>query len=109
VAKHPVLRPRPASPSTGAREAIGRLVAGGGRIAWGVAAPHRTEHALHVVKRLQAALDAVAVPGEQSMLTASCGTGRVSARREAEIAVALADTARTMRRAQSPHSLRGPA
>jgi hypothetical protein len=80
-----------------ARDAIGRLVAGGGRIAWGVVAPHRAEHALHAVKRLQAALDAVAVPGAQSMLTASCGTGRVSARREAEVAVALADTARTMR------------
>jgi hypothetical protein len=80
-----------------AREAIGRLVAVGGRIAWGVVAPHRAEHALHAVKRLQAALDAVAVPGEQSLLTASCGTGRVAARREAEIAVALADTARTMR------------
>ena len=80
-----------------ARLALGRLVARGGRVAWGVVAPHRAEHALHAVKRLRAALDVVAVPGEQSLLTASCGTGRVSARREAEVAAALADTARTMR------------
>jgi hypothetical protein len=91
-----------------ARAAIGRLAARGGRIAWGVVAPHRAEHGLHAVKRLQAALDAVAVPGEQSLLTASCGTGRVSARREAEVAAALADTSRTMRRRRTG-SVRGAA
>ena len=51
------------------------------------------EHALHAVKRLQHALDHTGAGGERSLLTASCGSGRMSIRRETEIATALWDCA----------------
>jgi hypothetical protein len=62
-----------------------------------VLAAHRPERAAHAAWRLSAALarlgttaDAV---GDRSLLTASCGTGRVSPRREAEVTAALASVA----------------
>jgi len=82
---------------------LGRLLARGGRVAWGVLAAHRPERAAHAAWRLSAALarlgttaDAV---GDRSLLTASCGTGRLSPRREAEVTAALAYVAGAGRRA----------
>jgi hypothetical protein len=76
----------------------------GGRIAWGVLQPHRAEHALHALARLRAALSVVAADGGHSLLTASCGSGRMSPAREAEIATALWDTAHSVRAAAAdPH------
>ena len=72
-----------------------RLLARGGRIAWGVLAAHRLgERAAHAAWRLSAALARLgATPasvGPRSLLTASCGTGRLTPRREAEVTAALA-------------------
>ncbi|MDA0163267.1 hypothetical protein OM076_23535 [Solirubrobacter ginsenosidimutans] len=80
-----------------AASALRGLLARGGRVAWGVVQPHRPEHGLHAVKRLREALAVVEAGGEQSLLTASCGSGRMSPAREAEITTALWDTARAVR------------
>lgn len=80
-----------------AAAALESLLERGGRIAWGVIAAHRPEHARHALERLRPALARVPAVGAQSLLTPSCGTGRMSPRREAEVAAALADTARAMR------------
>jgi hypothetical protein len=74
---------------------LARLLARGGRIAWGVLAAHRpSERAAHAAWRLSAALARLgatpASAGPRSLLTASCGTGRLSPRREAEVTAALA-------------------
>ena len=58
---------------------LGRLVARGGRIAWGVIPPHRRDHVVALPR----------ADGAHSLLTASCGTGRMSLRRELEIAETL--------------------
>jgi hypothetical protein len=80
-----------------AAAALRRLLTRGGRIAWGVLAVHRPEYGPHAFSRLRPALARVGAGGEQSLLTASCGTGRMSVHREAEIAAALRETARSMR------------
>jgi hypothetical protein len=72
---------------------LARHLARGGRVAWGVLAAHRRERAAHAAWRLSAALARLrlspAAVGPSSLLTASCGTGRLSLRREAEVAAAL--------------------
>ena len=73
------------------------LLARGGRIAWGAVQPHRPEHGLHGLARLRAAIGQTGARGEQSLLTASCGSGRMSVRREREIATALWDCAHALR------------
>ena len=73
---------------------LAHLVARGGRIAWGVVQPHRHEHGLHALARLAGRRD----EGPSSLLTPSCGSGRMSLRREHEVATALWDTAYALRR-----------
>lgn len=73
----------------------------GGWIAWGAIAAHRPEYALHGVRRVTAALEAVPQAAGRSLLTPSCGTGRMSVERERQVAVALRDVAGTMRRRAS--------
>ena len=80
-----------------AARALRRQFARGGRVAWGVLQPRRPEHALHALGRLRAALAVVAADGGHSLLTPSCGSGRMSPAREAEITTALWDTARAVR------------
>ncbi len=75
--------------------ALRGVLARGGRIAWGALAAHRAEPASVATTRLQAAA-AVGAGGEHSLLTPSCGTARMSERREADVARALRDIARTM-------------
>jgi hypothetical protein len=75
-------------------DVLAHLVTRGGRIAWGVVQPHRPEHGLHALQRLSARHD----DGAWSLLTPACGTGRMSLRREHEIATALWDTAYALRR-----------
>jgi len=77
--------------------ALNRLIAKGGRIAWGAIAAHRQEHAAHGIARIDAALARVPAARRSSLVTASCGTGRMSPGREYEIAAALSDVARRMR------------
>lgn len=74
------------------------IAARGGWVAWGAIAAHRPEHALHGVRRVTAALDAVPETAGRSLLTPSCGTGLVSVERERQVAVALRDVAASMRR-----------
>jgi hypothetical protein len=80
---------------------LARHLPRGGRIAWGVIAAHRPERAAHAAGRLSAALArlgaSLAAVGPSSLLTASCGTGRLSPRREAEVSAALAYVAESAR------------
>jgi hypothetical protein len=80
---------------------LARLLSRGGRVAWGVLAAHRPERAAHAAWRLSAALARVGFTpdavGASSLLTASCGTGRLSPRREAEVTAALAYVATAAR------------
>ena len=81
------------APSREGARVLARHLARGGRVAWGVLAAHRRERAAHAAWRLSAALARLrmspAAVGPGSLLTASCGTGRLSLRREAEVAAAL--------------------
>jgi methionine synthase II (cobalamin-independent) len=88
-----------AAPGEQATAVLRRLLGRGGRIAWGVIAPHRAEHELHGVRRLRYALERTGALGEQSLLTPSCGSGRMSVQRENELAAALAWLALRERRA----------
>lgn len=80
-----------------ASTALGRLVSNGAWIAWGALAVHRQEHGLHAARRLDAAIAAVPEAAPQSLITPSCGSGRMSVSREHEIATALYDAAAHMR------------
>jgi methionine synthase II (cobalamin-independent) len=82
----------------GGADAVGRLVAGGSRIAWGVVAPHRPEADVEVAGLLDAAIARTGVAGTMSLLTPTCGTGRMAPRREVAVSAALADLARARRR-----------
>ncbi|MDX6722915.1 MAG: hypothetical protein QOD73_1319, partial [Solirubrobacteraceae bacterium] len=81
------------APDRRAAEVLERHLARGGRVAWGVLAADRPERAVHGAWRLGAALARIgadpAKVGARSMLTPSCGTGRVTLRREAELTAAL--------------------
>jgi len=81
--------------------AVRAHLARGGRVAWGVLAAHRPERAAHAAWRLCAALAraglSAATAGPSSLLTASCGTGRLSPRREAEVTAALCSVATSAR------------
>jgi hypothetical protein len=79
-----------AAPGEHATAVLRRLITRGGRIAWGVIGPHRSENELHAAGRLQHALGRTGASGERSLLTASCGSGRMSVQRENELAAALA-------------------
>jgi hypothetical protein len=84
-----------------AARVLARHLARGGRVAWGVLAAHRPERAAHAAWRLSAALARLgaspAAVGPSSLLTASCGTGSLSPRREAEVTAALAYVASSAR------------
>ncbi len=74
------------------------IAARGAWVAWGAIAAHRPEHALHGVRRVTAALEAVPETAGRSLLTPSCGTGLVSVERERQVAIGLRDVAASMRR-----------
>ncbi|MDA0184638.1 hypothetical protein OJ997_30330 [Solirubrobacter phytolaccae] len=74
-------------------EAVRALLASGTRIMWGVVQPHRAENGRDGAARLEAAVAATGATGARSLLSASCGSGRVSVRREQEIAAALHECA----------------
>ena len=76
---------------------MGRLVAGGSRIAWGVVAPHQPDADVEVAGVLDAAIARTGVAGTMSLLTPTCGTGRMEPRREVAVSAALADLARARR------------
>jgi hypothetical protein len=97
-----------AAPGKQATATLRRLLDRGGRIAWGVIQPHRAENELHAAKRLQHALEHTGASGEQSLLTASCGSGRMSVQRENELAAALAWLSLRERRAPRPTGPPGP-
>jgi hypothetical protein len=65
----------------------------GGRVAWGVLAVDRSEAADVAAARLDAATARCGADGAQSLLTASCGTGRQPPRRESRVARVLGELA----------------
>lgn len=69
-----------------------------GWIAWGALRVDQPEGRADAVERLASMLSATHVDPERSLLTASCGSGRASARREHEIVADLGDVAVAMRR-----------
>ncbi|MBE2316343.1 hypothetical protein DVA67_010175 [Solirubrobacter sp. CPCC 204708] len=73
------------------------LLARGTRLMWGAVQPHRAEHALHGMARLDAALAVTGATGNGSLLSPSCGSGRMTVRRERELATALWDCSHTLR------------
>lgn len=85
-----------------AAQALRRIAAGGGKIAWGAIAAHRQEHAIQATARLRAAISRIPEVDDASMVTASCGTGRMSTGREYEVATALSDVRRSMLRRPRP-------
>jgi hypothetical protein len=96
-----------------AARALTRHLARGARVAWGVLAAHRPERSVDAAWRLGAALarlggDAGAI-GAQSLLTASCGTGRLTARREAEVTAVLGEVAASARRLTAAATAPAPA
>ncbi len=93
-----------AAPGEQAAATLRRLLARGGRVAWGVVAPHRAEHEPHASKRLLYALERTGASGEQSLLTPSCGSGRMSVQRENELAAVLWSTAAAQRRTGVAHA-----
>ena len=87
-----------------ARPVLEALLRRGGRIAWGVIDPVGPEPAAEAIGRSAACLSAMANSGlpldriaHQSLLTPSCGTGRLSPERERRIAVTLDAAARSTR------------
>jgi hypothetical protein len=85
-----------------AAAATARLAARGTRIAWGVIAPHEPDTDAEAPGLLADATARSGVPGEKSLLTPTCGTGRMAPRREVAVSVALGDLAharRSVRRA----------
>jgi hypothetical protein len=75
-----------------------RLTARGGRVAWGAVAAHRREGAAASLERLRVASERSEIAPTRAMLTASCGTGRVSPAREREVAAELRAITARMRR-----------
>ncbi|WP_320669321.1 hypothetical protein [Patulibacter defluvii] len=80
-----------------AADAVAALLAGGGRIAWGAVDPVRPDGPANVASRVTAAVAAVAARGPaiervfaRSLVTPSCGTGRLTPRRERLVASVLA-------------------
>jgi hypothetical protein len=73
-----------------ASASLRRLLDGGGRAAWGVLPVDWDERAQVATGRLDAALACCGADGAQSLLTASCGTGRQAPRREDDVARVLA-------------------
>ena len=73
----------------------------GAWVAWGAIRVERAENEPHGLKRLLAALERVDADPCRSLVTASCGSGRMSQAREREIAVGLFDIASRMRDRES--------
>jgi hypothetical protein len=90
-----------------ARPGLGRLVRRGGRVAWGVVDPVEPRSASDAGGLAAASLESlVAGPltleriAGRSLLTPSCGTGRLSAERERLVAATLGAAAQACRAAQ---------
>jgi hypothetical protein len=79
------------------QRALRRLLARGGRIAWGVLDPASTEDSETAAAVAAAAIAGLGLPhadvARHSLLTPGCGTGRLSEPRERSIASALASAA----------------
>jgi len=91
-----------------AARALRRHAERGGWTAWGALRVASTERAGDARRRLEQALVKVDVDFERSLLTASCGSGRVSPSREREIAAELRLAAQgmpTAARATAPPAL----
>lgn len=72
----------------------------GAWVSWGAIRVERPEHGPPGIRRLLAALERLEADPSRSLLTPSCGSGRMSVGREREIAVGLFDLAAAMRERQ---------
>lgn len=92
-------------------EALDRLLAHGTTIAWGVLSAHAGEGATDGAARLGAALARIPAARARGLLTATCGTGRLSETRERQVAddlLAVADGAlRPAERLHDPRHRQG--
>jgi hypothetical protein len=81
---------------------LGRILARGGRIAWGVLDPVDPDVAPAAVTRLTATMGSLGQPMERvverSLLTPGCGTGMLSRDREEALATTLEAMSASMRR-----------
>jgi hypothetical protein len=77
--------------------AVARLAARGTRIAWGAVAPHEPDTDFETPGLLADVLARTGVPGEKSLLTPTCGTGRMAPRREAAVSAALGELSYALR------------
>ena len=71
----------------------------GGRVAWGALRVGTAEGADDALRRVTQAIEAIGTDPSRSLLTASCGSGRVSVARERQIAGELSIAARSCRQA----------
>lgn len=76
---------------------LNRLLAKGGKVAWGAVAANRLESLPIPLGRLRTALGAVPAAAGHSLVTASCGTGALSPAREHEVAATVGNIVRAMR------------
>lgn len=72
-----------------AARSLSALIRRGGRVGWGVVAPHRPELDSQATARLVAIRALLDASGRHSLLTAACGSGLQSTGREHEIAGVL--------------------
>jgi hypothetical protein len=77
---------------------VGGHLARGAWVAWGAIRVEHPEHAQYGLERLDAGFACMQADPSRSLLTPSCGSGRVSVERERELAGSLAEMARAMRR-----------
>lgn len=83
-----------------AAAALARQLERGGWIAWGALRVDPGDYASQAVHRLDKALGRINADSSRSLVTASCGSGRMSVAREREIAISLHNTSAAMRRRQ---------
>lgn len=83
------LTPLTRSPTRAGAVVLAELVARGGRVAWGVLDPVRPDAECDAAERVRAGIGAITAAGgdletlvARSLMTPSCGTGRLAPRRE---------------------------
>ena len=86
-----------------ASKTLDRHLDRGAWVAWGALRVEHPESGGAGLARLDAALAQIDADPSRSLLSAACGSGRVSATREQEIVAGLGEVASTMRDRGSPH------
>jgi hypothetical protein len=83
------------------RAALARLLSRGGRVAWGAIDPVAPGDERAAATRVRQAMAALGLPtglvAKRSLITPSCGTGRLSIEREQQVAAAISRLASSLR------------